>query len=120
MAGSDEARRPFAEADLARFNEWLVRGRFLAVGAILAFAVIADLLVAPTLAVHAIVAVCALDLLLTPVYRKWLARGHYLRMLAYVQLVIDTLVIVVALWLAAPGVVLFHFVLAAVVVPAAL
>jgi len=49
-----------------------------------------------------------------------LSRGHHLGLLAYVQLVIDTLVIVVALWLAAPGVVLFHFVLAAVVVPAAL
>jgi len=120
MAGSDEARRPLVEADLVRFNEWLVRGRFLAVGAIFGFAVLVDLLVAPAPAIHAVVAICATDLLLTPAYRRWLAGGRHLRVLAYVQLVIDTLVILVALRLAAPGGVLFHFVLAAVVVPAAL
>ncbi len=120
MAGGDEATRPFAHADLLRFNEWLVRGRFLAVGVILAFALVADLLVAPALAVHAIVAACVADLLLTPVYRRWRAGGRHLRVLAYTQLVVDTLVILAALWLAAPGAVLFHFVLAAVVVPAAL
>lgn len=96
MAGIDAARRPFAHADLLRFNEWLVRGRFLAVGAILTFAVVGDLLVAPALAAHAIVAVCTADLLLTPVYRRCRASGRHLRVLAYTQLAVDTLVILAA------------------------
>jgi len=120
MASRNEPRSPFAEADLVRFNEWLVRGRFVGVGSIFALAILSDVLAGQTIALHVVVAACAAELLVTPAYRTWLTRRRHLRLLTYAQLVVDTLVILTALALATPGVVLFHFVLAAVIVPAAL
>lgn len=108
------------EADFVRFNRWLWTTRLRSIAALLALAVTANLLAAGSIPVMPIVVVSAVDLAMSPLYDRWLRRRVYLRALAYVQLGIDTLALVVGLAFVHETSALSHFLLLLTVVPASL
>jgi signal transduction histidine kinase len=81
------------ESDLAAINEWLCVTRLRTVLVVvlglplLTYAGGLDLRWLP------VTAVCAATAALSPLYRRWMARGGDLRALVYAQLVVDTLAI---------------------------
>jgi signal transduction histidine kinase len=107
--------------DFVRFNHWLSVTRLRSVSGILLLALVLRwVTVDQTLRMGPIVAVCVTDLALSVLYYRWLNCGRYLRQLAYVQLFVDTVAVVIGLLFVGQSSVLFHFILLLVVVPASM
>lgn len=109
------------EEDLVRFNYWLWITRLQCIaGALLITLAVRWVAPSPAIRVTPILAICAADLAFSIGYRRWLRSRRYLRALAYVQLVIDTLAIVAGLFFVSASQVLFHFLPLLAVVPASM
>jgi signal transduction histidine kinase len=108
------------EEDFVRFNHWLWVTRLRSVAAILTLAAVITWVAPRAVDVVWIVGVCAIALLPSILYQWWLRTRRRLRLLAYVQLIGDTLAIIVGLGFINQSPALFHFVLLLVVVPASL
>jgi len=108
------------EEDFARFNHWLWVTRLRSIVGILLLAALTSWVAPHAIGVVPIVLVCAADLVPSVLYHWWLRTRQRLRLLAYAQLLADTLAIIVGLAFIKQSPALFHFVLLLVVVPASL
>jgi signal transduction histidine kinase len=108
------------EEDFARFNYWLWITRLRSIAGILMLAVLVRWAEPDSVRLVPIVLVCAADLAPSVLYHWWLRTRQQLRLLAYVQLLADTVAIIVGLAFITQSAILFHFVLLLVVVPASL
>ena len=109
------------EEDLVRFNEWLWLTRLRSMVGVLVLTGIVDwILATPAVPIAPVAALCVADLLASVAYRRWLAKRQQLRVLAYVQLIGDTLVILIGLSFVRQAPLLFHFLLLLAVVPASM
>src|ERR1700675_2430945 len=108
------------QRDFARFNYWLWVTRLRSVAALLSLAMVLTWVTPASVRLAPIAVVCAADLAPSVLYLWWLRTRRHLRLLAYVQVMADTLAIIVGLAFIPQSSVLFHFVLLLVVVPATL
>ncbi len=108
------------DEDLARFNYWLWITRLRSVGGLLILATLLKWAVPTSVRLLPLVGVCAAALAPSLGYHWWLRTRRRLRLLAYVQLVVDTLAILTGLFFISESVALFHFLLLLSVVPATL
>jgi signal transduction histidine kinase len=106
------------EEDFARFNYWLWISRLRSIAGLLIIATLAHWAAPASVPLGPIVLVCAADLVPSLFYHWWLRSRRYLRLLTYVQLMADTLAIIIGLSFITESPPLFHFVLLLVVVPA--
>jgi signal transduction histidine kinase len=106
------------EEDFARFNYWLWITRLRSIAGVLILAVVLGWVAPPSVRLVPVVLICAADLAASLVYHWWLRTRRRLRLLAYVQLMVDTLAIVVGLSFISQSAVLFHFLLLLTIVPA--
>jgi signal transduction histidine kinase len=108
------------EEDFARFNYWLWVTRLRSIAGLLLLTALIRWAAPPVIRPMPIVLVCAADLAPSVLYHWWLRTRRHLRSLAYVQLIADTLALIVGLSFVSESPGLFHFVLLLVVVPATL
>ena len=108
------------EEDFARFNYWLWVTRLRSIAGLLILIALVRWAAPAVVRPVPIMLVCAADIAPSLVYHWWLRTRRQLRLLAYVQLMTDTLAILVGLSFVTESSVLFHFVLLLVVVPASL
>ncbi len=106
------------EEDFARFNYWLWITRLRSIAGVLILAVLLRWVAPASIQLVPVFLICAADLAPSLFYHWWLRTRGRLRLLAYVQLMADTLAIVVGLSFITQSAVLFHFLLLLVVVPA--
>jgi signal transduction histidine kinase len=105
-------------SDLAAINHWLCVTR-LRTGLIVAAAIpVIRGLGGVDLPWIPVVLVCMLTAALSPIYERWMANGHDLRVLVYVQLVVDTLAITAGLATIGPNGLLFRYFYLMTIVPA--
>jgi signal transduction histidine kinase len=109
------------EKDLGRFNYWLWLTRLRCIAGVLLLT-LAVRWTGPSSAVRMtpILTICAIDLIFSVVYRRWLRTRRYLRLLAYVQLAVDTLAILSGLLFVGTSRLMFHFLPLLAVVPASM
>jgi len=122
MATSTQRTRAgLQEDDLLRFNRWLWVTRLRSVTAILLLTFLLNATGSTPVAHGApVLLVCLTDLLLSFAYRRWLRTQRFLRALAYVQLIVDTLAIATGLLFVTTSRLLFHELLLLAVVPASM
>jgi signal transduction histidine kinase len=108
------------QEDFVRFNHWLWLTRLRSIAGILVLLALVKWAAPTAVRVAPIVAVCAADLLPSLLYHRWLASRRQLRLLAYVQLIADSVAIIAGLAFISQSPALFHFVLLLVVVPASM
>jgi signal transduction histidine kinase len=106
------------EEDFARFNYWLWITRLRSIAGLLILSALLRWAAPQSVRLVPIVLMCAADLAPSFFYDRWLRSRRRLRLLAYVQLMADTLAIVGGLSFITQSAVLFHFLLLLVVVPA--
>jgi len=106
------------EEDFARFNYWLWITRLRSIAGLLILSALLRWAAPESVRLVPIVLMCAADLAPSFFYDRWLRTRRRLRLLAYVQLMADTLAIVGGLSFITQSTVLFHFLLLLVVVPA--
>jgi len=106
------------EEDFARFNYWLWITRLRSIAGLLILSALLRWAAPESVRLVPIVLMCAADLAPSFFYDRWLRSRRRLRLLAYVQLMADTLAIVGGLSFITQSAVLFHFLLLLVVVPA--
>lgn len=106
--------------DLIRFNNWVWITRLRSIAGLLGLAILLTLIVPSAPRLGPITVVAGADLAVSLLYHRWLRARRYLRLLAYVQLTVDTLAILAGLFFVQESAVLFHFLLLLPIVPASM
>ena len=83
------------EEDFARFNYWIWITRLRSIAGLLVLTTLVRWAAPAAVRLVPIVVVCAADLAPSLLYHWWLRTRRHLRLLAYVQLMADTLALVV-------------------------
>jgi len=122
MATAEPSQAGLLEAaDFSHFNEWLWVTRLRSIaGIVVVVALLSWLSPNPALEAGRVLAVCAVYLVASLGYRRWLRTGRHLRGLAYAQLILDTLALTVGLLFVHESQPLFHFLFLLTVVPASM
>lgn len=109
------------EEDLGRFNYWLWLTRLRCIAGVLLLTLALRWTGSSSaVRVTPVLTICAIDVMFSVAYRSWLRTRRYLRLLAYVQLVVDTLAILSGLLFVSVSRLMFHFLPLLAVVPASM